>query len=638
MPLIYALILFPLAPAAAMPLLKNAHARNTINIISSLIIIILSIAFSAVFRGGQREIVISGNAVSFGIMVLDILVSLYVIFIGIIRKKLLAPVFAAASSGLLAWFELTSRPETGAALEIDSLSILMVLIVGVIGGLICAFSGGYMQNYHRRHKEYADRTGFFFMVLYMFIFAMFGLVLSNNLLWLFLFWEITTVCSFLLIGYTRTDEAVKNAFTALTINSGGGLCFAIGIVLLWKHCAVLDLKSFLSIQNNSVWELAGIYMLGAAALTKSAQLPFSKWLLGAMVAPTPTSAMLHSSAMVKAGVYLFIRLSPLLRGNHIGMTFVIIGGLTFLLTAMMAVSQRDAKKVLAYSTVSNLGLIVTCAGIGTAESIWAAIMLMIFHAIAKSLMFLTVGVTENILGTRDLEDMDGLFNVSGTLTMLFVIGIAGMFLAPFGMLISKWAAMKAFIDSGNMMIVVLVAFGSSVTLFFWTKWLGKLIGSFSPLKTEPHEISRGQRIPLYTLAALVVAVCLCYPFISTYIIIPYLQGSAFIAPISPLSQLNNTLALTMMGALFILPLILVPVYRRNRIQRASIYLSGLNTGDSISFYGSMGNIRRVAHKNWYMEKYFGESVLLRDSAVLLWLVLLSAPVVLIGGIVYLHWT
>jgi len=211
-----------------------------------------------------------------------------------------------------------------------------------------------------------------------------------------------------------------------------------------------------------------------------------------------------------------------------------------------------------------------------------------------------------------------------------------MFLAPFGMLISKWAAMKAFIESGNMLIVVLVAFGSSVTLFFWTKWMGKLIGSSHALKVEPHVISVGQKIPLYALGVMVVAVCLCYPLISTYIIIPFLENSAFIAPISPLSRLNNTLALSMMGMLFLLPLLLIPIYRRNRIQRTSIYLSGLNAGDYQSFHGSMGDIRRVELKNWYMARFFGERVLLRDSTALLWVVLLSGLVVAIASTVLMQ--
>jgi len=625
--LLYSLVLFPLIPAILMFLIKEAAIRKCINIISSLSIIALSLAFSIAFFNRPQEINISGGAIRVGMMFIEAIMSLYIIFMGIKHKKLLAPLFSAVSTGLLLWFELTLTPETNSTLLIDRLSILMVLIIGVIGGLICAFSGDYMRSYHKHHEEYKDRSHVFFMTLYVFIFAMFGLVLSNDMLWMFFFWEITTLCSFLLIGYTRTEEATKNSFTALTINAGGGLCFAVGIVILWMKCGVIDIKDLLHL-NSSIWMLAGVYLLGIAGLTKSAQLPFSKWLLGAMVAPTPTSAMLHSSTMVKAGVYLLIRIAPLLNANHVGITFVIVGGLTFLITALLAISQQDAKRVLAYSTLSNLGLIVACAGIGTAESIWAAIMLLIFHAIAKSLMFLTVGVTENILGSRDLEDMDGLFNVSGTLTMLFVIGIAGMFLAPFGMLISKWAAMKAFIDSGNMLIVVLVAFGSSATLFFWTKWMGKLLGSFSgAIKSEAHEISIGQKLPLFALAIMVVAVCLSYPLISTYIIIPYLENTAYVAPISPLSRLNNTLVITMMGVLFMLPLLLIPIYRRNRIQRTSVYLSGLNTGDNQSFYGSMGKIHLVEHKNWYLQKFFGEHVLLRDSTALLWVVLLAGFVV-----------
>ena len=150
-----------------------------------------------------------------------------------------------------------------------------------------------------------------------------------------------------------------------------------------------------------------------------------------MVAPTPTSALLHSSTMVKAGVYLLIRLAPVLAGNISGEMVTLVGGLTFLITSFIAISQSDTKKVLAYSTMSNLGLIVACAGIGTYESIWAAILLLIFHSVSKSLMFLSVGAIEHIIGSRDIEDMHGLIIRLPEMTLIMVIGIAGMFLAPF---------------------------------------------------------------------------------------------------------------------------------------------------------------------------------------------------------------
>ena len=135
-----------------------------------------------------------------------------------------------------------------------------------------------------------------------------------------------------------------------------------------------------------------------------------------------------------------------------------IGGFTFLATSMLAIGQSDGKKVLAYSTVSNLGLITACAGIGMHEAVWAGILLMIFHAVSKSLMFLSVGAVENVLGSRNIEDMHGLIVKLPELAFVMIVGIAGMFLAPFGMLISKWAALKAFIDSNSILLVIFLIY------------------------------------------------------------------------------------------------------------------------------------------------------------------------------------
>jgi NADH:ubiquinone oxidoreductase subunit 5 (subunit L)/multisubunit Na+/H+ antiporter MnhA subunit len=149
-------------------------------------------------------------------------------------------------------------------------------------------------------------------------------------------------------------------------------------------------------------------LIGFAGLTKAAQMPFSSWLVGAMVAPTPVSALLHSSTMVKAGVYILVRFAPVFQGTVVGYTLAFVGAFTFIIASGIAISQTNAKRVLAYSTIANLGLIVACAGIGTAEAIWAAILLIIFHAISKSLMFLSVGTVEHRIKSREIEDMNGL--------------------------------------------------------------------------------------------------------------------------------------------------------------------------------------------------------------------------------------
>ncbi len=315
---------------------------------------------------------------------------------------------------------------------VDWLTILMCVIIAFIGGFICIYTVGYMKGYHHHHKEVKDRQPFFFSMLFLFLAAMFGLFLSQNLVWMYFFWEITSVISFLLIGYTQSDEAVNNSFCALWMNLLGGLGFAVAIALMAQLHGTLQL-----LEVVNIGALLPLMCLSLAGMTKSAQLLFSTWLLGAMVAPTPSSALLHSATMVKAGVYLLIRISPALEGNLVGIIVSSIGGFTFIMASMMAIAQNDAKKVLAFSTISNLGLIVGCSGIGVEETVWAAVFLMVFHAVSKSMLFQSVGATENTLGSRDIEDMHGLIIRVPKLAYIMGIGIAGMYLAPFGMLISS---------------------------------------------------------------------------------------------------------------------------------------------------------------------------------------------------------
>ncbi|MFR7403263.1 MAG: proton-conducting transporter membrane subunit [Coriobacteriaceae bacterium] len=187
-------------------------------------------------------------------------------------------------------------------------------------------------------------------------------------------WEVTTLCSFLLIGYTRTEEAIANAFRQIIMNLAGGLGF---LVALWCCALTVGTFSFYEFlvigQNNPALTTLAVTALAFAGITKAAQMPFQTWLLGAMVAPTPTSALLHSSTMVKAGVFLLVKLAPVFHVSPAPAVMVmLVGGITFALCSFMAISQSNAKRVLAYSTIANLGLITACAGVGTAEAVWAA--------------------------------------------------------------------------------------------------------------------------------------------------------------------------------------------------------------------------------------------------------------------------
>ncbi|MBE6044541.1 MAG: NADH-quinone oxidoreductase subunit L [Clostridium thermopalmarium] len=633
--MILALILFPLLSAIIIFLLKNDNIRNLICRASALITCVLT--FIIVCKNFDEISYLSismEKTIDYLMMAIEILIAIYIIYISIKNRKYLVTVFAAFQTPLLIWFELTQEHdiEIISVFAFDKLTAIMVFIVGVIGSLICLYAVGYMKWYHIHHKEYEERKNFFLSVIFLFLSAMFGLVLSNNLIWMYFFWEITSFCSYLLIGYTKTEEAKNNSFRALAINLGGGFAFAVAIVLIGMNLNTLELSVITTMKPGKV-AIVSVFLLCIAAITKSAQFPFSSWLLGAMVAPTPSSALLHSATMVKAGVYLLIRLSPLLGNTVVGKIIVLIGAVTFLIGSLIAITQSDGKKVLAYSTIANLGLIVICAGIGTEESLWAAILLVIFHSISKSLLFLSVGSAEHQLGSRNVEDMDRLKYLSRRLSLYMIIGIAGMYLAPFGMLISKWVAMKAFIDSKNILTVLILTYGSAATLFYWTKWLGKLVANANRKVQIKHTFHLDEEVPIFIQTVLVALACFSFPFISKYVIIPYLS-SLFRGEIAvPISSSDVNIMIIMLSMLIILPISFIPIHKKDKRRIAPIYMGGENIGDNESFNGALGINRKVELCNWYMEDIFNRTKLTFWSNIISISILSLGVILIIGGMV-----
>ena len=628
------LVLFPLLAALAVFLVKEDEVRNKIVRVSAGITAALTLVVVCLFfHKGIAYSYRFETVIDLVMAVVEVVLAAYIITIGIRYKNYAISVLSFLQTAAILCFELTAKSqiEVGNAIVFDKLTAIMVVIVGVVGSLICIYAVGYMKTYHIHHTEYEDRKGFFFAVLFLFLSAMFGIVLSNQLTWMYFCWELTTFCSYLLIGYTKTKEARNNSFRALFINLLGGAAFAAGIIIIGVNRHTLELSVFTA-QQPDAYLMIPVFLLSLAALTKSAQLPFSSWLLGAMVAPTPTSALLHSATMVKAGVYLIIRLAPLLGASPVGKTVTLVGGVTFLACSFMAISQSDAKKVLAYSTLANLGLIVICASVGTEESIWAAILLIIFHAVSKSLLFISVGSAEHQIGNRNVENMDLLLGISRKLALCMMIGIAGMFLAPFGMLISKWVAMKAFIDSNNILIVIILAYGSAATLFYWTKWMGKLVSKVNMRQQSENEFHLDEEIPITILAGLVVISCFTFPIVSKYALIPYLNEVFVGQALMPIGEGDIKLMLYMLSMLIILPISFIPVYKNDKRRRVPIYMAGENTGDNETFYGACGTKQQVELHNWYMDSYFGTKRLSFFSDILSFVILIWGVILLIGGI------
>jgi len=602
------LIIFPMIIAFVLLAARTDKARDIIVYVATAVIAAGSIVCAIQFLASEGEFFpASGEIVGYVMMAVEIGLAIYIIYMGIKYKKYLASLLAIVQTPLMIWFELTHGHgiETQYNMYIDKLSVIMILIIGIIGSLICVYALGYMKDFQHHHEGEKDRRPWFFFVMFLFLGAMVGLVTSNNMIWMYFFWEITSLSSFWLIGYTKTGEAINNSFRALIMNLLGGLGFVVGIIILGMVFGTVELNTMLvygSIYGDLVAIPAAFFAF--AGITKAAQMPFNSWLLGAMVAPTPTSALLHSSTMVKAGVFMIIKLAPVLGiSNFAGLMVMMVGGITFLFASCAAISQNNAKRVLAYSTIANLGLIVACGGVGTAEAVWAGIMLIIFHAVTKSLLFLCVGTAEHHIGSRMIEDMDGLFVRMPKLAMFMIIGIAGMFLAPFGMLISKWATMTSFVDSGNFVLVGIICFGSAVTAFYWLKWMGKLSAVVAGEEDIEGSVHKSETFVHITLTVMTVVVCLIFPLISMYALVPYLEG-VFGGLATGLLSSSNMIIMVIMLA--VLVLLAAMFFGRSKKDEVPIYLAGVNKGDNRTYYGSMQKEVQFSLRNWHMESIFGE--------------------------------
>ncbi len=627
------LILFPLLIALLLLLIKGDLLRDVVVIGGAGIIAAASLVLGVMyFNSGGEVFPAKETQVGTMMMVVEILLAAVIVFLSVKHKKYLPGLFVLIQTPLFVWFEMTQSHHIKVVsnLYIDRLSLIMVLVIGIVGSLICVYSLGYMKDFQHHHEGQKDRRPWFFFLMFLFLSAMFGLVMSNNLVWMYFFWEITTLCSFFLIGFTKTKEAVNNSFRALTMNLMGGIAFVLAILILGNYYGTLELNTVLLYGQMGYSVVIPVSLLVFAGITKAAQMPFSSWLLGAMVAPTPTSALLHSSTMVKAGVFLVIKLSPVLGWNGAGIMAMMVGGITFLMASFAAISQSNAKRVLAYSTVANLGLIIACAGIGTDETVWAAIMLVIFHAVTKSLLFLCVGTAEHSLESRDIEDMDGLFSKMPRLALFMMVGISGMFLAPLGMLVSKWAAMTAFVDSGNIPLVVIICFGSAATAFYWTKWLGKMAAIMAKAQNIEKKVHQAEWVTFYGLVSMVILMCLLFPAVSTYVVVPYLKTVFPSVEALALSSSNLQIMSGMVALIILLPILFFNKrhFRKKRV--VPMYLSGVNTGDSTKFYGAMGKEVELSLRNWYVENIFGEAKMTLIGNVLCLLTIVSVLGIMAG--------
>jgi len=339
---------------------------------------------------------------------------------------------------------------------VDGLSIAFALMISGIGALIVVYAGGYLKSH--------PHQGRFLSFILLFMGAMQGLVLADSFLMLFLFWELTSITSFLLIGFDHAREASRRAaIQALVVTGLGGLSLLAGLLLIAVVTGARDLSLLPMLGpmlRDSVFYPAILLLVLGGAFTKSAQFPFHFWLPNAMEAPTPVSAYLHSATMVKAGVYLLMRLNPSLGGTALWETLLpLFGGITLVAGALLAVRQTDLKLMLAYTTVASLGLLVMLTGIGTEAALMAAALYLLAHSAFKGALFMVAGILDHETGTRDVTRLSGLrrlMPVTFAAALLAACSMAGLPLF-FGFLAKEEAYVALGFGSASSTLLTLAA-------------------------------------------------------------------------------------------------------------------------------------------------------------------------------------
>ncbi|WP_430782879.1 Na+/H+ antiporter subunit A [Actinoplanes sp. G11-F43] len=382
-------------------------------------------------------------------------------------------------------------PDLGLSLafRVDTLSWLLVALVGGVGALVLAYCARYFSTGD-------PGLGRFAAVFVGFGGAMLGLVVSDDLLLMYVFWELTTVFSYLLIGHNGTARPGRRAaLQALIVTTAGGLAMLVGIVILGQHAGSYRWSEMSSALPEGTPLVVAVVLILAGALSKSAIFPVSFWLPAAMAAPTPVSAYLHAAAMVKAGVFLVARFAPAIvaAGGTAAVTWqalaVGLGLVTMLIGGWTALFQHDLKLLLAYGTVSQLGLLTAVLGFGTPEMALAGVAMLLGHALFKAALFLIVGVVDKTTGTRDLRQLNGLGRRAPVLLAAAVLAAASMAgLPPAIGFVAKEAVFAALLDSGTTGWIVLagVVAGSVMTVAYTTRFLWGAFADKGGERTEPE--------------------------------------------------------------------------------------------------------------------------------------------------------
>jgi multicomponent Na+:H+ antiporter subunit A len=409
---------------------------------------------------------------------------------------------------------------------LDGLSLIFALLISGIGTFIVLYTGGYLHGH--------AQLGRFFLYLLSFMGSMLGLVLADNVITLFVFWELTSITSFLLIGFNHTEARSRRAaLQALVVTGGGGLALLAGLLIMASVAGTSELSEILS--NPEVLTGSALYvpmtiLVLLGAFSKSAQFPLHFWLPNAMEAPTPVSAYLHSSTMVKAGVYLLARVSPGLGGTDLWFYALVgFGAATMLVGGFLAMRQSDLKLVLAYTTVGGLGILTMLIGLGGDYAFKAMALFLITHAFYKGGLFMVAGAIDHGTGTRDATQLGGLARpMPVTFAVAVLLGLSMAGIIPFVGFIAKEVMYEATLHLGATAVIVVTAAAVVGNAFNVVAagivGLRPFLSAHKPMPHHPHEAPPSMLAGPIALAVLGLACGVAYPLTSEFVAAPVMAS------------------------------------------------------------------------------------------------------------------
>jgi len=414
------------------------------------------------------------------------------LFLGFFTFLSAAALFRPIFSGQAITFALTFPLGFDLILHADMLSVFMASVSSFVSAIILIYSLDYISHYE-------NQTEYYTMVV-LFLGSMMGLVFSANLIWMYIFWEMTAFASWRLVGFFRSDKDVAKANKTILVTIFGALCMLIGIIIIYFDYGTLDMNA---LHGEAISAVAASFIL-IGILAKSATLPFSTWLPDAGVAPSTVTALLHAAVLVKIGVYAYARIFGVTFAAPDGFSTAVlyIAGASALVSAGAALIETDIKRIIAYSTVSQLAFIFLGLASGNKTAFAGAILYILMHSVAKGGLFLAAGIIEQNAHTKDINKMGGLFSsmpVTGVAFALCSLSVMGI--PPFGGFFSKFLVFSGAAQNGNLTVLLMFLAGAVMTLLYLVRLFYKIFLGENAGHDNPKEGS-------YTMVASVMALAL----------------------------------------------------------------------------------------------------------------------------------